>query len=202
MKRTLRLLIILCVILLTLSACQLYTRDYKEDVLEYALITDTGDLSVLDQYPNLEYVDLRGSTCYEEILQYVKDHPHINVRYSVQLGDRRFNHDETEIVLNGYETSYEALSKNLKYLLGLKSVRLNQIDFSQEEYDRLIAAYPYIQFTYSVELGGRHYDHSVTELDLATLTSDQLDEAIQTISLLPDLTYVDLTNDIGESHLT
>ena len=66
MKRILTLAALLTLIL-TLSACQLFVHDYTEDVTEYALIASDGsELSVLEQYPNLQYVDLRGSTCYED----------------------------------------------------------------------------------------------------------------------------------------
>ena len=202
MKRFLLLGLILVILTATLSACQLYTQDYREDVLEYAMISDDGDFSLLDQYPNLEYVDLRGSTCYEQILKYASAHPNVTVRYNVQLGNKRYNEDITEITLNGYETSYELLLQNLKYLPKLRSVHLNQNTLTKEEQDTLIAAYPEISFSYTVELCGRQYDCTVSELDLAHMTSGDLEQAVHAIALLPDVGYVDLANEIGESNLS
>ena len=202
MKRLLILGLTVAVLAVTMSACQLYTRDYREDVLEYAMISDDGDLSALDQYPNLEYVDLRGSTCYDRILEYAAAHPDVTVRYNVQLGDKRFNEDATEITLNGYETNYGALLQNLKFLPKLQSVHIEQNTFTKQEQDALTAAYPAVQFSYTVELCGRHYDWTVTELELAHMTSGDLEQAIHAISLLPNVTYVDLANEIGESNLS
>lgn len=202
MKRILTLAMLLAVLAVTMSACQLYTQDYREDVLEYAMIADSGDLSQLDEYPNLEYVDLRGSVCYDEILEYAASHPNVTVRYNVQLGEKRYDQDVTELSLNCYESNYDLLLQNLKYLPNLRNVHLNQVDFSREQYDALISTYPGITFTHTVELCGRRYDSSVTELDLAHLTGDDLDDIIRTVSLLPDLTFVDLANDIGESSLS
>lgn len=56
MRRVVRPAIAITALITILSGCQLYAVDYNEEVTEYAIITDSGDLSVLDQYPNLEYV--------------------------------------------------------------------------------------------------------------------------------------------------
>ena len=178
---------------LFLSGCHFYSNDYRNDVLEYAMITDSDDLSKLDEYPNLEYVDLRGSTCYDAILAYAAQHPDVTVRYNVGFGEKRFDATETDIVLNGYETDYESLLQNLKYLPDLKTLHLNQAEFTGAQMEELISAYPGIDITYSVELCGRKYENSVEELDLSHLTSDDVDDAIRTISMLPQLRLVNLT---------
>lgn len=202
MKRILTLTLLLAVLAVTLSACQLYTHDYREDVLEYAMIAESGDLSKLDEYPNLEYVDLRGSTCYEEILAYVQKHPGVTVRYNIQLGEKRFNQDDTDITLNCYETEYETLLQNLRYIPDLQHVHLNQVTFTKDQLDTLVNAYPGVAFTYTVEICGRRYDHSVTELDLGHMIASDVSDAIGAISLLPNLTSVNLVNSSGENQLT
>lgn len=201
MKRILTVTALLALVL-TLSACRLYNHDYKEDVLEYALIAEDGDLSILDQYPNLEYVDLRGSTCYDEILAYTKAHPDVKVRFSIELGERRFNQDETDITLNCYETDYDILLQNLKYLPNLNHVHLEQVTFTKDQLDVLKNTYPDVNVTYTVKLGDKYYDHTVTELELSHLTTADVEGAINAIALLPDLTNVSLVNSSGDSRLT
>lgn len=202
MKRILTMTLLITLLALSLSACQLYTHDYREDVLEYAMIAESGDLSVLDEYPNLEYVDLRGSTCYDEILAYSETHPDVTVRYNVQLGERRFNEDTAEVSLNCYEIEYDILLQNLKYLPALQSVHLNQVTFTKEQLDTLVQTYPDISFTYTVEACGRRYDHSATELDLGHMTVSDMGDVVNAISLLPNLTNVNLVSATGDSQLT
>jgi len=201
MKRILTLTVLLMLIL-TLPACQLYSHDYREDVLEYALIAEDGDLSVLDQYPNLQYVDLRGSTCYDEILAYTRSHPDVKVRFSIELGDRRFNQDETDITLNCYDTEFDILMENLKYLPDLVHVHLEQITFTAEQLTELKSAYPAVDFTYTVKLGDKRYEHNVSELDLSHLTSAEVESAVSALSLLPELRNVSLVNASGDSRLS
>ena len=109
MKRILSL-IVLTMIVMTLPACRLYNRDSKNSVLEYAMIaTDGRDLAVLDQYPNLEYVDLRSSTCFDDILEYAAAHPTVKVRYSIPLGEAYVNLDVEEITLAGSDAVFDDL---------------------------------------------------------------------------------------------
>ena len=202
MKRIMTILCLTALAVFLLSGCQMLTYNYQDDVLEYAMITDSDDLSKLDEYPNLEYVDLRGSTCYEAILNYVKTHPNVTVRYNISFGDKRYDASATEISLNGYETEFDLLLQNLQYLPQLKQVHLNQVTFTRAQMDELIGKYPNVTFSYTVELSGRHYDNTVEELDLSHLSSKELDEASHAISLLPQLRQVNLVNQVSEGRLS
>ena len=201
MKRILTVTL-LFILVLALSACQLYNHDYREDVLEYALIAKDGDLSILDQYPNLEYVDLRGSTCYEEILAYIKAHPDVKVRFSIELGGQHYNQDVTEVTLNGYDTDYSMLLENLKYLPNLEHVHVEEISFTKEQLDTVRTTYPNLDFTYTVELGDKVFHHDVTELDLSHLTTADIESTLIRLELLPNVTNVTLINESGDSRLS
>lgn len=203
MKRVLKLITALAATVLLCAGCSTYRYDYdyRDEVTEYAMIAQSGDLVKLNEYPNLTYVDLRGSTCYDEILAYAQANPHVTVRYSVQLGQKRFNQDTADITLNGYEITYEALADNLKYLPNAKTVHIHQAELQEEELTALQEAYPQIDFTYSVEIAGQRYEHSVTELNLSRLSPKEIDEIIHGISLLPQLTDVQLMSGEGDSNL-
>ena len=201
MKRILSLTVLLAV-LLSLSACRLYNRDGKESVLEYALIaTDGSDLRILDQYPNLEYVDLRGSTCFEDILEYAATHPDVKVRYSIPLGEQYVNLDITDMTLVGSDTVFDDMMANLKYLKFLKTVHIDQISITKAQLDELKAAYPQISFTYTVKLGDRVYDPDTTKLDLSKLSSEDAQIALSALGHLPNLKTVDLVDASGKSKL-
>lgn len=202
MKRILTLTVAAAVIL-TLSACQLYTHDYTEDVTEYAMIATKGsDLSTLSQYPNLEYVDLRGSTCYEEILHYCTTHPDITVRFSIDLGQQPFNQDVTEIKIMGSDAGFEDMLNNLKYFRSLKTVHIDQISITKDQMDQLKAAYPQIDFTYTVMLGNESYDANMTKLNLSHLSSEDIELACSALGHLTNLTHIDLVDDSGKSDLS
>ena len=202
MRKFVALALFAAAIVALLCGCQLYNHDYREEVLEYALISTDGDFSELQQYPNLAYVDLRGSTCYEEILTYSATHPKIEVRYNVLLGEKRFDSSAKSVTLNGYETDFTALYDNLQYLKNLEAVHINQITFSRSDLDQLMEKYPHVAFTYTVELLGRRYDHTVTEMELTHLTPADVDAAAKALSLLPDLTDVKLSVTAATNHLS
>ena len=201
MKRILTLIIVLAAIAVLCSGCGEYQYDYKDEVLEYAMIAQSGDLAKLDEYPNLNYVDLRGSSCYDEILAYAEANPQVTVRYNVQLGQKRFNQDTEEIALYGYEADSASLLENLKYLPNVRKVHISQIAMTAEELADLTSAYPSIAFTYSVEVAGLSYENDVTEMDLARLNPDQVSQAVEALRLLPNLTDVKLADESGLSRL-
>lgn len=202
MKRILTLIAV-AAILLSMSACQLIAHDYKDDVLEYALIAaDGSELAVLDQYPNLEYVDLRGSTCYEAILDYSASHPDVKVRFSIQLGQLYFNQDVAEITITGNDATFEELMNHLKFFRFLKTVHIDQINISKAQLEELKAAYPQVDFTYTVQIGGQSFDASVTEVNLSQCNSADIELAVTALEFLPNLTSVDLMSASGENKLT
>jgi len=203
MKRVFVLVMILAVTAALCAGCAgyPYENDYRDEVTEYAMIAQPGDLAKLDEYPNLTYVDLRGSTCYDEILEYAQANPDVTVRYSVQLGQKRFNQDVTEVTLNGYDVAYESLAENLKYLPDVKTVHINQIELDASELAALQQAYPQILFTYTVEISGQRYDQTVTELNLSRLSPADVSNAVERMSLLFGLTEVQLMDESGSSKL-
>ncbi len=194
MKRIMTIALLMTLAAVLLSGCHMYKLEYEDEVTEYALISHDGDFSQLEAYPNLEYVDLRGSTCYDAIVAYAKNHPDITVRYNVTIGDKRIEPGETELELNGHTADFDLLLQNLKHLPNLKSLHLNSVSFTAAQMEELLAAYPDIAITYSVEICGRKYDHTTQVLDLPHMTADEIDGAIRGISMLPQLQSVNLPN--------
>ena len=202
MKRILSL-IVLVAIVFTFSGCRLFNRDGKESVQEYALVvTDPLQLSVLDDYPNLQYVDFRGSTCVDAVLDYTEAHPDIDVRFSVGLGQQYVNQDVEKILLRGDEADFDELMSNLKLLRRVTSVHISQIGFTKAQLDQLKAAYPQIAFTYSVILGDESFDTAVTQVNISQIGSEEVETALSALGHLPNLTQVDLVDADGKTTLT
>ena len=202
MKRILTVAALLTMVF-TLSACQLFAHDYKEDVHEYAMIiSDGSELAVLEQYPNLEYVDLRGSTCFEDILEYAAANPNVKVRFNIPLGAQNVNLDVENLTLVGSDGAFGDLISNLKFLQKLQKVHLDQISITKEQLDELKAAYPHIDFTYTVKLGDKLFDPSVTKLDLSQISSEDAQIALAALGHLPNLRQVDLVESSGKTNLS
>ena len=199
MKRIVTFTLLMIVTAALLTGCHMYKLEYAGEVTEYAMISHDGDLSQLDAYPNLKYVDLRGSTCYDAIVQYAQEHPDITVRYNITIGDKRIDPAETELELSGHAVDFEFLMENLKFLPQLQKLQINSVAFSASQMEKLIAAYPSIEIIYSVEICSRKYDHSTEVLDLPHLTSDDVESAVNKIPLLTQLQQVNL---IGNTSVT
>ena len=55
----------------------------KAEILTVAATEEDFDL--LEDCINLQYLDLRGSTCYDSILRYIHNHPNVEVVYEAPL---------------------------------------------------------------------------------------------------------------------
>lgn len=197
MKHKLLILCLAALLMFSLCGCQ----DYTEDVTEFAMIAESGDLSALDAYPNLEYVDLRGSTCYDEILSYAKAHPHVTVRYNVDLGSAKFNQDVTEIQLYADDFRFDTMLENLRYLPELQSLRLIHTDLGAGQLETLISTYPHIDISYNVKYSGHEYECTDAELDLSYISPEDVPHVVSVLAVLPDVTDVHLSSGSGDSHL-
>ena len=198
MKRIVTLLV-LSALVLTLSACQNLSEDYRLVVQEFAMIVEDGDLSALNEYPNLQYVDLRGSTCYDAILDYAEAHPDVTVRYNVQVGQKRINQDDTELTLSHYEFEYDMLLENLKYLPKIQAVHFKETELTADQVQTLRSTYPNVTFDYTVELHNQEVAHNTISLNLSTLGPEGVDEVVATLSMLPELQEIELMGIYGSS---
>ena len=196
MKRTFRAICFVSVILaclLVFSACS----DPNLTVEEYSMIVTEEDISQLDMFPNLKYVDLRGSTCYEAIEAYIESHPDVQVRYSIQFGNKRIDKNTEELTLNCEKIPFEELSSNLQYLTDLRKVFLANIPYSSEQITQLKNDYPHLELSYSVTIGREQYNHDTQHVDLYQLSSEDLDEVTHKLRTLPNVTTVELMNPAG-----
>ena len=202
MKRTVRVFLLLALSLLVLigmAACG-EVEEKPEEVTELTLVAQTAeDLAALEQYPNLQKLDLTGSTCYAEILSYVQAHPDVAVTYEVQIDGTRYPHTAEQLFLDDKSYDYDQLLERLVYLPSVTKVELLKTTLTNEQLTALIEKYPNIAITYSVEVQGQEYAPDTTQLDLSAVDPSLIDEVAAEASRLTKLTDVYLMKADGSS---
>ena len=171
-------------------------------VEQLTLQVNDSTIGQLDDYPDLKFLDLSGSTCYEAITQYIKTHPRISVTYTVALGSMVVSNNDTALVVDPGACDYETLAENLQYLPKLTQVQLPLTDYTAQQIVALEGLYPEITWDYSIILLGQELTHDATSLNLSVLTSSRVAEAAEKLSLFPNLTSVELMDAYGKSELT
>ena len=97
----------------------------KETLVESVTMVVTEDtIAQLEEYPGLKRADLTGSTCYAAIEAYARNHPDVEVVYTVALGGVEVSPDTDVLTLKPEEYTFEALLENGKHLPKLTSLTL------------------------------------------------------------------------------
>lgn len=172
-----------------------------EPLKQVSMTVTAENIAKLELMEDLEAVDLSGSTCYEDIEAFAKNHPEIQVTYTVAVGGSQVAHDTQELVLQPGECDYPTLLENLKYLRSVKSVKLVDTDLTPEEVASLSETYANVPISYTVNILGTEYSGDCTELDLSAMTPEQIPEVAEKLTRLPALTMVQLMNADGSSQL-
>ena len=128
-----------------------------------ALVVTEENISQLEDYPHLKYLDLTGSTCYKAILAYAASHPGVEVLYSVTLDTVEALSNARELILDPGTCTYETLSTQLAYLPRLEKITLPRTEFSPREIIALEGLYPQITWDYSVILLGQELPKNIQE---------------------------------------
>ena len=172
--------------------------------IESLTITDLSDEDIerlAAYFPNLKKVDARQCGDYAMLEKLQTRLPDLDVSYEVSLGEASFAPDTTELALEPEDFDPDTLTANLPHLPQLTSVVLCRTELTLEQVEQLRADFPGITFRYQVELLGEIYEEDTTELDLSAMTSEQVAEVVQKITMLPALEKITLTDAEGNSHL-
>lgn len=157
-------------------------------------VVTESNIGDLENYPDLKQVNLCGSTCYDLILQYQQEHPKVEVIYSVDLGSRAAVSGTKHLTLRPEEFDYDTLMENLGYLSGMEAITFPEAELTIGEITALREKYPQITVDYTVALNGETVDLNTQALDLSWVTPEELGFVSQKLSLLPNLTQVELMN--------
>ena len=172
------------------------TNPYDQ-VENLTVVMDAGELYTLDHYPNLKSVDLSGSICYKGILDYMENHPEVDVTFTVSLGGTEVSNKDSSATVNAGSFDFDTLLTNLQYLPNLTTLKLGENTLTAQQIEQLITAYPQLTLDYSVTLFGSAYSAETTQLDLSSMASGQVEEACGKLSLMTALTDVTLSSSLS-----
>ena len=168
-----------------------------EDVEELTLVMEAGELYTLDRYPNLKRVDLSGSTCYQAIMDFMQQHPHLDVTYTVPVGSTVLSNKDTSAVLSPSGFDYDTLMDALQYLPALSAINFPDIPLNASQVSALLEAYPQLTLEYTVDILGTSYPSNTTQLDLSDLRGSDVTNVIPQLGLLTSLTDVQLSSSLS-----
>lgn len=147
------------------------------------------DLSILDYFTELTFLDASDCTDYDQLLAFQSRHPECDILCQVQMGSNTFRNDVTQLSLK--DISADALSYILPLLKNVKHVQLTGLLPTADELRQLRLIFPSVCFRWEVPLEGSTIDSSVRELDLSEKQMS-FDEALAIIDYLPELETVDM----------
>lgn len=160
-------------------------------------VVTENNIGELENYPDLKEVNLCGSTCYDQILQYRQKHPQVKVTYTVALGSRAAVSGTKNLTLRTGEYDYDTLTENLAYLDSVEALSFPEAELTAGQIRELREKYPQIAIDYTVSLNGEPVGVDTQTLDLSWAAPEELGFVSQKLSLLPNLTQVELMD--GES---
>ena len=171
---------------------------YQKDIDALTAVVNTSDFALLDSFPALRTADFSGSNCYEEILSWATTHPNVNVRYTVTLPDgQTLLNDSTSVNLASMDPSLlPQAAALLKYLPNLQSIDLGVAQVGatipSETLSALSAACPNASIHYALSLLGREVSLSDTEVDLSSMSADQVGEAAAVLRSMSNIQMIHL----------
>lgn len=168
------------------------TEDTRDTVEQLSIVVTEFDISQLSYYTSLKELDLTGSTCYPQIMEYVRMNPQVKVTYTVDLGGTLVPNDAATLVLEKDQFDPDLVLTNLAYLPELTALSLPDTDLPNETLSALEEAYPDLAFTYTITLLGAAYPRDTTHLDLPGITPAQAAQAAPVLGQFTHLESVDL----------
>lgn len=160
------------------------------------------DLTMLEYFPALRKVDATGCREYLLLESLTDLRPECQVIYQVDLGGKDYAPEETALTLAPADFDYDTLMANLPHMRALESISFENTDMTPEALEALAAAYPEVSMDYTVELLGQTLTAEAAELDLAAMTSEDVETVARKLALLPAVTAVELMDAEGVSALT
>lgn len=203
MKKKTKLILALVVLLAVLGCAFLGYQTYESRFLTIGDLKYPRDLSALDlsgaplgeweklpELTALETLDLRGTGLTPAQFDTLSAAlPGCEIFWSVPFQEETLDCGTQTLDLETFtRQDLEALS----YLPHLEKLHIQTVhDLSL--IDEIQARYPGLSFSYALEVGGRHYDHTAKTLDIS---DPSIEELTKKLPYLPRVTTVNLTGQI------
>lgn len=197
MKR--KVVIALAVLLVIAGAVFFGYKLHLSRVTELACTVTEESIEKLGKYPNLQRLDLSGSSCYAEIAAYGETHPGVELSYTVDVGGSQVSNHAQTLALSELDYTVEALCENAPYLSGVRAVEFGEEPVSPEKVLAVKEAFPQAALSYTLDMLGGSYTSDLEQVDLSTVSPGKAEQAALLLSLLPELKQVNLVDTKGES---
>ena len=129
---------------------------------------------------------------YDALMELQRMLPNCEIIWRVHMGNGSFGPDTKELYLNGFGVTAAELMEKLTRFTGLKQVEITDVTFSAEEQVALIEAYSNSAFLWNVEVSGKTWLNTETELSYAGIPVD-VEALVSAASRLPNVSSIDLS---------
>lgn len=157
-----------------------------------------GETSRLSGFTGLKSADFSGTENYEEIIDWANANPQTDVTYTVILPDGSSISSKSESVDFSGATAdtFSGYIALLEYLPNAKTVELgsnqNGASLSPENIASLQSEHPQLTFSYTVMIGGKPVNLSDSAVDLRSLASEDVPEAVAWLKCMKSLESIRL----------
>lgn len=158
------------------------------------LSPQTDEFDALEQLTCLKELDLSGCREYERIFAYMEAHPDVHVLYTVDLGNVEVSNEMKSAQPEGI-LEPDVLLQRLAWLPALESLDIRHCEYEIEDIKGFLTQKPDLDWKYTLRFDNETYDSELTrELDFSALSGEEVLARKSLLALLPNLTYVNLTN--------
>lgn len=166
------------------------------------LVADPALLAELEECEYLKTLDLTGSTCYPEILAFVRNNPQVKVLYTVPIGaGAEISSLDTEQTLEEGTYEIDALRESLAYLPNLKKLHFPRTELNAMWFQILEDEFPGLKCSYTVDILGSETGMDTRKLDLSAAGAEDVSDLCRRLTLLPELEEVTLMDSAGKAAL-
>lgn len=165
---------------------------------------EDGEIEKLDSLHSLRAIDLTGSTCYDEIDQWQKQHPNVEVTYTVELPSRvpvdtaaktcdltRFSEGEALDIAQRY----------LRFSPDIVAVKIDASTWSDESLEAFTQACPNIDIMGTYQIDGLEVSPDTTDLDLTDASVEKLEALSRVANGLDGVKTLEVGDEDGHKKL-
>lgn len=151
----------------------------------------TEDIPLFSYFDDLQRIDARNATCYDELAALQEALPDCHITWEVHLGSASFAPDTENLRLNGSGATAKELAQKLSLFSAVTQVELTDTVLAPEQMRQLSSQFPGVAFLWTVEVSGTQVLNTATELSFAGEKPD-VDALVAAAEFLPEVTAIDL----------
>lgn len=143
----------------------------------------------------LETLDLTGSTCYEAIERFHREHPTVELRYAIVLNGGAspfFVEPDAQTLTLAGDALLTSLVENAAWLPALREIEIEPDSASAGQVDAVREAFPNATVDYCLHLRGELYPYDLQTLTLKGVTAAELSALAEELKAFSSLESVEL----------